>query len=157
MIRKFKEDDLENVMEIWLSSNIEVHDFIKPEYWKKRFEYAAEAIPKAEVYIFEHEGKTVGFMGIKNKHIEGLFVDSAHRSEGIGKALLDYAKSEYQKLTLCVYKRNMRAAEFYRREDFAEVREQLDFDTCETEIFMKWENGDIINEKYDSYRKILSP
>ena len=157
MIRNFKETDLKRVMKIWLVSNLEAHSFINPDCWQERFASAARAISQAEVYVFERDGEIIGFLGIKNRHIEGLFVDGEHRSSGVGKALLDHAKERHPKLTLCVYKRNARAENFYRREGFMPVREQLDVDTCETEIFMKWENGDIINEKYSSYRKILSP
>ena len=157
MIRKFTEQDLQTVMEIWLASNLETHSFINPDYWQERFAFAAKAIPEAEVYVFERDGKVIGFVGVKNRHIEGIFVDGEYRSQGVGKALLDHVKALYPKLTLCVYRKNVRAVEFYQRENFTEVREQLDLDTCENEIFMKWENGDIINEKYSSYRKIFPP
>ena len=32
MIRKFKTDDLEQVMELWLAKNISAHDFIPAKY-----------------------------------------------------------------------------------------------------------------------------
>jgi len=156
MIRKFETSDIERIMEIWIDSNINAHSFISEEYWESHFDGAREAISAAEVYVYEINGAIVAFMGIKNRHIEGIFVDSEYRSQGIGKALLDYAKVLYNKLTLSVYKRNARAAEFYLREGFSSDREQMDLDTCETEIFMKWENGEAKNEKLNSYRNIFS-
>ena len=33
MIRKFRMEDLERVMELWLNTNIQAHDFILKEYW----------------------------------------------------------------------------------------------------------------------------
>lgn len=156
MIRKFEEADLDRVMEIWIDANLDAHSFIGTDYWQTRYLYAREAISAAEVYVYEFEGTIVAFMGIKNRHIEGIFVDSKCRSQGIGKLLLDHAKSLYNKLTLSVYKRNTRAEEFYLREGFVPDREQMDFDTCQTEIFMKWENGEAKNEKLNSYRNIFS-
>ena len=35
MIRRFCENDLTAVMEIWLETNIRAHDFIGDRYWKK--------------------------------------------------------------------------------------------------------------------------
>lgn len=137
MIRKFEMADIERVMKIWIDSNLDAHSFIPADYWQTHFEGAREAISAAEVYVYETDGAIAAFMGIKNRHIEGIFVDSEYRSQGIGKLLLDHAKSLYNKLTLSVYKRNTRAAEFYLREGFAADREQMDFDTCQTEIFMK--------------------
>ena len=156
MIRKFEAADLERVMEIWIDSNLDAHSFIGADYWQTHFSGAREAIASAEVYVYEFEGAIIAFMGIKNRHIEGIFVDGKFRSNGVGKALLDHAKGLYNKLTLSVYKRNTRAAEFYLREGFTAAREQMDFDTCQTEIFMKWENGEAKNEKLNSYRNIFS-
>ncbi len=156
MIRKFEAADIERVMKIWIDSNLDAHSFISADYWQTHFLGAREAISSAEVYVYEYEGAIIAFMGIKNRHIEGIFVDSEYRSQGIGKLLLDHAKGLYNKLTLSVYKRNARAAEFYLREGFAADREQMDFDTCQTEIFMKWENGEAKNEKLNSYRNIFS-
>ena len=156
MIRKFETADIERVMEIWIDSNLDAHSFIPADYWQTRFLGAKDAIASAEVYVYENNGAIVAFMGIKNRHIEGIFVDAKYRSQGIGKELLDYAKGLYNKLTLSVYKRNARALEFYQREGFNADREQMDFDTCQTEIFMKWENGEAKNEKLNSYRNIFS-
>ena len=38
MIRKFKIEDIDFVMDIWLKGNIKAHDFIDEEYWKDKFE-----------------------------------------------------------------------------------------------------------------------
>ena len=139
MIRKYEKNDLERIMEIWLSSNIEAHSFIRCEYWRDCFDNAAEAISQAEVYTSLSEGKIVGFIGLNGGHIEGIFVDSEHRSKGVGKSLIDFVKTLYPKLSLCVYEKNVRAADFYRREGFLPVRKKPDISTGEMEIFMRWE------------------
>lgn len=139
MIRKYEKNDHERVMEIWLASNIEAHSFIRREYWQECFSAAADAITRAEVYIALTGGEIVGFIGLNKGHIEGVFVDGAHRSEGVGKSLIDFVKGLYNRLSLCVYEKNDRAIEFYRREDFLPVRKTVDVSTGETEIFMRWE------------------
>lgn len=139
MIRKYEKNDLERIMEIWLSSNIEAHGFIRSEYWRERFAYAAEAIPRAEVYVALRGDGIAGFIGLNEGHIEGIFVDGGCRSQGVGKSLIDFAKGLYPRLSLCVYEKNIRAADFYRREGFLPVRKKPDISTGEPEILMRWE------------------
>ena len=38
MIRAMQASDLEEVMQIWLTANMEAHDFIDSSYWKSHFE-----------------------------------------------------------------------------------------------------------------------
>ena len=38
MIRLFKFQDLDKIMDIWLQGNLEAHSFIDAEYWKKNFD-----------------------------------------------------------------------------------------------------------------------
>lgn len=139
MIRKYEKNDHDRVMEIWLSSNLEAHGFIRREYWQDCFGGVSEAIPSAEVYTALSDGEIVGFIGLNGVHIEGIFVDGDHRSKGVGKALIDFAKELYPKLSLCVYEKNVRAADFYKREGFLPVRKKTDISTGETEILMRWE------------------
>lgn len=139
MIRKYEKNDLEKIMEIWLSSNIEAHGFIRPGYWRERFSSAAEAISRAEVYTAVSNEEIEGFIGLNEGHIEGIFVEVGCRSQGVGKSLIDFAKELYPRLSLCVYEKNVRAADFYRREGFLPVRKKPDISTGETEILMRWE------------------
>lgn len=139
MIRKYEENDHGRVMEIWLDSNTEAHSFIRREYWQSCFRQASEAILKAEVYVALSDDEIVGFIGLNEGHIEGIFVDGGHRSEGVGKSLIDFVKGLYSRLSLCVYEKNVRAADFYKREGFFPVRKKPDISTGETEIFMRWE------------------
>ena len=38
MIKEFKMDYLDEVMKIWLETNINTHDFIEKEYWINNFD-----------------------------------------------------------------------------------------------------------------------
>ena len=38
MIKEFKMDYLDEVMNIWLETNINTHDFIEKEYWINNFD-----------------------------------------------------------------------------------------------------------------------
>ncbi|WP_312692575.1 N-acetyltransferase [Caproiciproducens sp.] len=138
MIRKFKIDELETVMEIWLKTNIAAHDFIIEDYWQGNYELVKKMLPDATVFVYEEHNAILGFIGLTENYIAGIFIDANSQSKGIGKALLDYVKKSYSKLSLQVYKKNSRAVKFYLREDFVVSNEQTDKNTGETELVMNW-------------------
>ena len=141
MIRKMEEKDISDVLQIWLETNIRAHNFIEKEYWTGNYEMVKQILPEAEVYVYEDEknGQIVGFIGMNNQYVEGLFVKESAQSRGIGKQLLDHAKSRKTELRLGVYQKNMRAVRFYLRENFLIQAEEVDEDTNEKEYIMGWE------------------
>ena len=138
MIRKFENLDLDTVMQIWLHGNLNAHAFIAASFWTEHFEMVRDLLPQAELYVHEDAGtrQIDGFIGLTENHIEGIFVAKAARSKGIGKALLEYAKSRKPCLTLSVYQKNQRALAFYRREQFTVQSEGIDEGTNEADIQM---------------------
>lgn len=140
MIRKFENRDLDAVMQIWLRGNLDAHAFIPADFWTGHFETVRDVLPQAELYIHENENtrQIDGFIGLTENHIEGIFVAKSVRSKGIGRALLEYAKSRKPRLTLSVYQKNERALAFYRREQFIVQSEGIDEDTNEADIQMLW-------------------
>ena len=140
MIRKFENLDLDAVMQIWLQANLDAHAFIPASFWEAHFEMVRDMLPQAELYVHENEAprQSDGFIGLTENHIEGIFVAESARSKGVGKSLLEYAKSCKPYLTLSVYQKNERALAFYRREKFVVQSEGIDEDTNEAEIQMFW-------------------
>lgn len=141
MIRKMEETDISDVLQIWLETNIRAHNFIEKEYWTGNYEMVKQILPEAEVYVYEDEknGQIAGFIGMNNQYVEGLFVKESAQSRGIGKQLLDHAKSRKTELRLGVYQKNVRAMRFYLRENFLIQTEEMDEDTNEKEYIMRWE------------------
>ena len=140
MIRKFIDNDLDSVMEIWLTANINSHHFISKDYWLANFEMVKGMLPLAEVYVYENNaGQIEGFIGLTdNYYIAGIFVKETAQSHGIGKQLLDCVKGFKQRLRLDVYLKNERAISFYQRELFTIKTETVDDATGEKEYSMVW-------------------
>lgn len=138
MIRISTNNDIERIMQIWLDTNISVHKYIPQEYWTSNAKYVKEAIQEAEVYLYEDNKEIKGFIGINKGHIEGIFVEEKYRNQGIGKELIAYCKNKYNKLTLEVYKKNTKAINFYEREQFKPIKEDVDEANNEVEILMEW-------------------
>ena len=126
-------------MKIWLASNIEAHSFIPQKYWTDNYKAVKEAVKKASVYVYDDKSEGVaGFIGISDGYIAGLFIRREMRSKGVGKKLLDYAKTRHSSLRLQVYVKNKHAVKFYLRENFIKISESIDESTGEAEYTMLW-------------------
>ncbi|WP_143316463.1 N-acetyltransferase [Clostridium sp. HBUAS56017] len=138
MIREFRTKDIDRIMQLWIDTNILAHNFIDSKYWQDNFEAVKEMMPKATIYVYEKNGAIQAFIGLMESFVAGIFVSSNFQSKGIGKLLLDYSKSKHNELSLCVYKKNNDALRFYLREGFTISTEQVDENTGEIELVMKW-------------------
>lgn len=139
MIRKFKTDDLEQVMELWLATNISAHDFISAKYWHANYALVKKMLPQANIWVYEKNNEIWGFIGLQDTYIAGIFVADKAQGKGIGSELLAKAKQQKSQLSLAVYAKNERALNFYQRADFTVVNEQLDETTGQVEYLMKWQ------------------
>lgn len=140
MIRALKENDLTAVMQIWIDTNIEAHKFIQKEYWTNNYTAVKEMLPQAEVYVYEDDNthQIVGFIGLTDNYIAGIFIKEASQSKGIGRQLLNYVKELKSVLSLRVYQKNIRAVSFYLKEKFIIQSESMDDNTNEKEFIMNW-------------------
>lgn len=138
MIRNFQQIDTETIVQIWLVASIKSHDFMAREYWQsKADDMRTIYIPASETYVYENKGIIEGFVSIYENTIAAIFVSSAQQGKGIGSELIEFAKSKYKDLSLCVYKSNAKSISFYKKHGFQEVCEQLDEHTNHLELKMK--------------------
>lgn len=138
MLRTMKTDDLDPVVQIWLESNRQAHSFIEVDYWEKNKEEVRKMLPHSLIQVAEIEGNIVGFIGMNETKIEGLFVNSNFQSRGIGHSLIEWAKTRNEVLTLNVYQKNQRALKFYLKEGFVIHKQLIDEETGEIEFLMQW-------------------
>lgn len=125
-------------MEIWENENIRTHNFIEKEYWKNNYKYVKDILPNADIYVYVLGEQIVGFVGLNNNYIEGIFVDINNQHNGIGTSLLDKIKEDKENLTLNVYKKNANAIKFYEKNNFIITSENIDKNTNEIEYTMTW-------------------
>ncbi|MEK0276751.1 N-acetyltransferase [Vibrio vulnificus] len=127
MIRKYKESDLDSVLEIWLNASVKAHDFVDPEFWKSQVDNMRNLyIPASETYVYEIGSKIEGFYSRHENNLAAIFVQPELQGQGIGKQLLSHAKSQREMLTLSVYKENQSSYGFYLSQGFKLVNEQID-------------------------------
>ena len=138
MIRAFIEEDCKAVMDIWLSGNLDAHDFIPASFFTERFDEVSAAIREAEVYVFDDE-EVRGFIGLQDTYVAGLFVRADSRGKGIGTALLSHAVRGKGGLSVHVFSGNEPALRFYRKNGFVRVSSAVNAEAGEQEILLRVE------------------
>ncbi|WP_417870688.1 N-acetyltransferase [Vibrio furnissii] len=137
MIRKYNENEMDSVLEIWLSASVQAHDFISPEFWESQVENMRNIyIPASETYVYEVESKVVGFYALYENSLAAIFVSPELQGKGIGKQLLSHARTQRAELSLAVYKENQASYQFYLSQGFKVLSEQLDEHTGHPEYTM---------------------
>ncbi len=67
------------------------------------------------------EPEPTGFIAVDGQDVRCLYLAPQARGMGQGRALLDRAKTQSDRLSLWAFQANPRAIAFYRREGFAEM------------------------------------
>ncbi len=140
MIRKFENADIEIVVNIWLDASIMAHHFIEASYWHSKTDDMRNVyLPAATTYVYKDVGKILGFISMVGNYIAAVFVSPEFQRKGIGKQLIDFAKSKYDMLELAVYKENKASVDFYTRQGFQIMRENIEEHTGHAELVMRFE------------------
>lgn len=69
-IKKFEAFDIEEVMQLWLECNLEVHHFIDKSYWLDNYEMVKKIILNSEIYVYKFENKIIGFVGLLENYLQ---------------------------------------------------------------------------------------
>jgi ribosomal protein S18 acetylase RimI-like enzyme len=83
-----------------------------------------EVLPTQEVWVAEVDGRIAGMLvlPVGGRWVDQLYVDPEHQRRGVGRALLDRAKSQSPDgLDLWTFETNAGARRFYERHGFVLV------------------------------------
>lgn len=120
-IEKVTETDFPRLQEIWESSVLATHDFLKDEDFREIQQLLIpEYFPQVELYkaISKENGEILGFLGTQANRIEMLFIDDQFRGQGAGSALLKFAIQSLHINELDVNEQNESALAFYQHHGF---------------------------------------
>lgn len=139
MIRAYKDNDIDTLVDIWYKGSLQAHDFIDPGYWKSQIKEMKEKyIPMSETHIILSQAKIVGFISMVDDYLAALFIDVAYQNNGAGKELLNFEKRQRNLIQLKVYKENFSAVRFYEKNGFIIKDKLTDEQTNKQEYLMEW-------------------
>ncbi|AHM71285.1 N-acetyltransferase [Yersinia hibernica] len=151
MIRAYQPDDLESLMQLWLTSTIAAHPFIAEQYWHESAALVRNTyLPAARTWVYlpqdvhpqavDGENTIAGFISVLEEQLVGaLFVDQSYYGKGVGKILMNYIQQHYNALTLEVYQQNHRAYHFYRKQGFIVTDLDHNAETKSIILTMHWQ------------------
>lgn len=130
MIRPYKDTDLRELLEAWYSASLLGHPFLDEAFFQEeRNRIRKVHLPSAETWVFEQDGVVVGFIALIGNEVAAIFVDARYQGRGIGRALMDHARSIRDFLELLVFKDNVVGRNFYEKYGFHQVGEELHEET----------------------------
>ena len=107
MIRKHREEDLEEILDIWNKASTLTHPFVEDAYVEKVKKDMREIyIPGSETWVYEEEGRVIGFNGMVGNEFGGLFIYPNHQSKGVGQELVKFIRAFHDELEVEVFKLN---------------------------------------------------
>ncbi|MCP3925233.1 MAG: GNAT family N-acetyltransferase [Desulfobacterales bacterium] len=123
MIRKYKEQDLEQIINVWYQSSTLAHPFLNSGIMEKvKSDIINVYIPNAKTWVYEIDNSIVGFISMLDNEIGGLFVLPNNHSTGIGTKLVDFIKKERSDLEVEVFDKNIIGRAFYYKYGFKRIK-----------------------------------
>ncbi len=114
MIRAYRPADLEELLRVWARASEAAHPFLGRDFLERERRTISDVyLPSAETWVWESEGRVVGFMSLLGNEVGGLFVDPGRHRSGIGRARIDRARALRGALEVEVFERNALGRAFY--------------------------------------------
>lgn len=94
-------------------------------------------IPNADTWVYEENGEILGFIGMIENEIGGLFVLPTHHSKGIGTQLVNIVRTRHKTLEVEVFKANQIGRAFYDKYGFKTFKEFVQEETNQEVLRMR--------------------
>lgn len=129
IIRQATNADHPQLLNIWLRSVRATHHFLQESDIQALLPQLRDIyLPAVELWVtVDAEDCPLGFIGLNENHVEMLFIEPDLRGKGIGRALLDHARSLRSQMSVDVNEQNPEAVGFYLHYGFVQTgRSPLD-------------------------------
>ena len=129
IIRQATNADHPQLLNIWLRSVRATHHFLQESDIEALLPQLRDIyLPAVELWVaVDAEDCPLGFIGLNENHVEMLFIEPDLRGKGIGRALLDHARSSRNQMSVDVNEQNPGAVGFYLHYGFVQTgRSPLD-------------------------------
>jgi putative acetyltransferase len=130
VIRKYRPADGDAVLNVWAAASALAHPFLGRDFLERERRAIPEVyLPVADTWVWEVEGRVVGFISLLGSEVGAIFVDPAVQRSGIGRALLDHARQRRGALEVEVFTDNLDGRAFYTRYGFELMHSRIHAET----------------------------
>lgn len=138
MIREYKPEDQQQTLDVWYNASVIAHHFLDEAFFEQERKNLSEgSFSNVETWVYEQDGKIVGFIAMIENEVGGLFVEPDFQGRGIGRQLMDHVRQSREYLELEVFKENAIGRRFYDRYGFKLVKEQTNKETGQPALWLK--------------------
>ncbi len=125
-IRQYKESDLNAVLDSWEAATRLAHEFMANDFIILQRKNVAEVyLPNTDTWVAEVDGEVIGFIALMDSEVGAIFLQPLHHGKGIGRALMDKARSLHGNLEVEVFKENAIGRNFYSKYGFELLEEKF--------------------------------
>lgn len=122
MIRKYRQEDRDEVLRVWAAASALAHPFLAEEFLaRESYEIRNVHLPRSETWVWEADGRVAGFISLLGNEVGAVFVDPGFQRSGVGWALMDHARGLRPELEVEVFEDNPVGRAFYAKYGFERV------------------------------------
>lgn len=138
MIRKYKEEEIPILLEIWESAALMAHPFLDTDFHEMVKNAMRDMyLPNSDTWVYEESGRIIGFISMAKNEIGGLFVAPKNHSKGIGTKLVNHISQFHDSLEVEVFEENKIGKPFYEKNGFKIFNEYVMKETNQKVLRMK--------------------
>lgn len=139
MIRPFVDTtDLPELLESWYEASLVAHPFLSDEFLdRERVLIAEQWLPSADTMVSVVDGRVVGFLSLVGNEVGAIFVHPDHQGAGLGRELMDDARSKRPFLELEVFEDNQIGRGFYTAYGFEQINRSLNDETGQMSLRLR--------------------
>jgi len=130
MIRKYKECDIDEILEVWYQASRMAHPFLDAEFMGMEKRNIRDVyIPNTSTWVYEKEGAIFGFISMMGNEVGAIFVRPDYHGMGIGRQLMDFVSDFHDVMEVEVFERNSVGRAFYDKYGFELIEELIHKET----------------------------
>ena len=151
MIRKYRPDDCDELIEIWFAASRIATPFLSEDFLAdERDKIRKDYLPTADTWVYEYEDSVAGFIALIGNEVGAIFVNPELQGRGIGRALMDYAAGSRDYLVLDVFKENSIGRRFYDKFGFRFQHEHAHDQSSQLQLRLVYTSKEKVPSRHNS-------
>ncbi len=139
MIRKYKDSDIDAILEVWYQASRMAHPFLDADFMGMEKRKIRDVyIPNTTTWVYEKDDVILGFISMMGNEVGAIFVRPDMHGKGIGRKLMDYVATFFDVMEVEVFERNRVGRAFYDKYGFKLVETYIHKETSNKLLRLKY-------------------